>query len=263
MHIENIMEIQKIERFRFDGLKNMEFTLVVPHILSIVEPSPVASQTGRRLIEVKAFLPDLDRIEAQERRWREAGQLNEAERARDEYVNTLIRTERTYSRVVVPGYEEASKRLTALFDKHGRDIATDTNIAETQRIYNLVEDIERTPDLLETLATLALMPVFEAMKHANSQFDALWQQRNRELSESERVDSKAIRANCVKALNALYEGIEYLASESDDPAWTQLIRTLSRLGSYYKQQLKARIARRKNKTTSEDEPLIRPQTEQN
>jgi hypothetical protein len=257
------MEIQKIERFKFNGLKNMEFTLVVPHILSIVESSPVAPQLSRRLNAVKTFLPDLDRIEAQERKWHEAGQLNEAELARDGYVNTLIRTERTYSRVAVPGYGETSKQLTALFDKHGRDIATDSNIAETQRIYNLVEDIERTPGMLNALGELALIPAYEAMKQSNIRFDELWQRRNRELGESERVDSKAIRSHCIKAIHALYEGIEYLASESDDPAWTQLIRTLSQLGSYYKQQLKARITRRKNKTTSEDEPLIRPQTEQN
>jgi hypothetical protein len=45
---------------------------VFGRILSIVEKSPLASLLNRRLNEVKAFLPDLDRIEAQERKWREA-----------------------------------------------------------------------------------------------------------------------------------------------------------------------------------------------
>ncbi|MDR1224018.1 MAG: DUF6261 family protein [Tannerella sp.] len=255
------METGKIERFRLEGLRNMEFTLVVPHILTIVERSPHAQQLEKRLNGVKAFLPDLDRIEAQERRWHDARLLDESERSRDGYVSTLIRTEKTFSHVVIPGYEDASEKLTALFNKHGRDIASDRNIAETQRIYNLVEDIERTPGMKDLLNRFALMPAYESMKQANIRFDELWQQRNRELSENERVDSKLIRTNCVKALNVLYDGIDYLAAESEDrETWTQLIRELSRLSSYYRQQMKARKTRQKNKDNTADEPLIRPET---
>jgi hypothetical protein len=223
--------------------------------------SVVPQQLGRRLEALKAFKPELKKIEAQEHRWRDAKTLDDHERSRDAYVNTLIRTERTYSRVTIPAYEEASKKLTALFDKHGRDIADDRNTAETQRIYNLVEDVERTSGMLEALDVFALTPVFNAMKETNALFDELWQRRNKELSEVEHVDSKAIRSDCVKAINALYEGIEYWAAESDDPAWSQLIAELSQLGSYYDRQIKARITRRKNKKNNEEEePLIKPQS---
>jgi hypothetical protein len=149
---------------------------------------------------VKGFLPALDKIEVQERRWQEAKVLDEEERLRDDFVNTIIRTERNYARVVVPGYENASELLTALFDKHGRDIAYDRNTAETQRIYNLTKDVERTPGMPEALEALALTPVYNAMKEANKHFDELWQQRNKYFSEVEHVDSKAIRADCVKAI---------------------------------------------------------------
>jgi hypothetical protein len=74
------------------------------------------------------------------------------------------------------------------------------------------------------------------------------------------VDSKTIRANCVRAINAFYDGVEYWASESDDVQWTQLIAELSQLGSYYDQQIKARITRRKNKENVDDEPPIQPQS---
>ncbi|MDR2027712.1 MAG: DUF6261 family protein, partial [Prevotellaceae bacterium] len=185
--------------------------------------------------------------------------LDGHERSRDAYVNTLIRTERTYSRFAVPGYEDASEKLTALFDKHGRDIAGDRNTAETQRIYNLVEDIERTPGMLDVLAVFALIPVYNAMKEANANFDALWQQRNRELGDMEHVDTKTIRKDCVRAINDFYEGVEYWAFENDDPELTRLIAELSQLGSYYSQQIKARITRRKNKENIDDEPPIRPQ----
>jgi hypothetical protein len=161
--------------------------------------------------------------------------------------------------VAVPGLEEASQKFTALFDKHGRDIAGDRNVAETQRIYNLVEDIERTPGMPEALAAFALTPVFNAMKEANARFDELWLQRNKELGEMEHVDSKTIRKECVKAVHDLYEGIEYWANESDDVQWAQLAAELSQLGSYYAQQIKARITRRKNKEDIADESLITPQ----
>jgi hypothetical protein len=254
--------MEKVERFRFQSLSNDEFTIAVPHIVSIADKySVVSRQLGKRYDALKAFLPELDRIEAQERKWREAKMLNEYERLRDAYVNTLIRTERTYSRVTVPGYGDASEKLTALFDKHGRDIADDRNTAETQRIYNLVEDIERTPGMTEVLSTFALTPAYSAMKEANANFDALWQQRNRELGEVEHVDSKTIRKDCVKALSAFYDGVEYWAAEGDDPEWIQLIAELSQLGSYYDRQIKARITRRQNKENIEDEQPIQPPTE--
>jgi hypothetical protein len=254
--------MKKIVRFRFQSLNNVEFTLVVPHIISIAEKYPVVQQQLlNRFGRLNAFLPELDKMEAQERKWHDAKTRDGYERSRDAYVNTLIRTEHTYSRVAIPGFEDASEKLTALFDKHGRDIAYDRNTAETQRIYNLVEDIERTPGMLDILASLALMPAYNAMKEANTRFDELWQLRNKELSEVEYVDGKAIRAECVKAINAFYEGVEYWDSESGNSQWTQLIAELSQLGSYYDQQIKARITRRKNKKNSDDEPLIDLKTE--
>jgi hypothetical protein len=248
----------KIERFRFDGLKNMEFTLMAPHAIKIAEKYPCINLLEKRFNAVKSFLPELDKIEAQERKWHNAHLLNEAESNRDGFVNALIRCEHTYARVVIKGYEEASEKLTALFDKHKRDIATDSNIAETQRIYNLVEDVERTPGMLDVLATFSLIPIYNSLKENNIRFDELWQQRNSELSEIDRVDSKTIRLHCSKALHELYNGIEYQAAENDDAAWGALIRELSQMNGYYKQRLKARITHRKNKGKKEDEPLITP-----
>jgi hypothetical protein len=164
--------MEKIDRFKFQSLSNVKLTIVVPHIVSIAEKfSVVPQQLEKRFEAVKSFLPDLDSIEAQERGWREAKTLNEYERSRDSYVNTLIRTERTYSRVVIQGFEDASAKLTALFDKHGRDIADDRNTAETQRIHNLIEDVERTPGMPDALAVFALTPAYNAMKDANANFD--------------------------------------------------------------------------------------------
>jgi hypothetical protein len=250
----------RIEKFRFQSLNNVEFTLVVPHIITIADGYPVVhQQLERRFQTVGAFGPELKKIEAQERKWRDAKTLGELERSRDTYVSTLIRTERMYAQIVIPDYDEASKKLTALFDKHGRDIANDRNTAETQRIYNLVEEIERTPEILDALAVLALTPIYKAMKEANRSFDELWQRRNKELSEVEDVDSKMIRTDCVKVISALYEGIEYWVAEDDDPAWKQLVAELSQLGSYYSRQIKARETRRRNrdnKDNNTDEPLI-------
>jgi hypothetical protein len=238
----------------------MEFTIVVPHIISIVEKYSVVPQhLKKRLDTLKVFIPDLDKIEAQSRKWRDAKLLDDCEHSRDTYVSTLVRTERTYSRVLIQGFEDASKKLTLLFNKHGRDITDDRNIAKTQRIYNLVEDIENTTGMLDALAVFSLIPVYNAMKEANIRFDELWIRRNKELSEIEYVDSRTIRRSCVIAIDSLYEGIEYWSSESDDAQWKQLIAELSQLGDYYSQQIKARITRRKNKEDNDNEPLTPPQ----
>jgi replicative superfamily II helicase len=256
---KNIMN-RYIEELKFNALRNMEFNLLVTHILSIVDQPFVLNRVGKRVDTLKAFLPELEKIEAQDRKWHESNDLNQAEKDRDNYVNILIRTERTYSRIIIPEYETASKLLTSLFDKHKRDIATDTNIAETERIYNLVNEVEHTSALLEALKTFSLIPAYEAMKAANIRFDELWQKRNRELGEIEPIDTKTIRTECVKAIKNLYKGIEYWDDEEGTPEWDTLIRTLSQLGSYYKQPLKARATRRKNKDSAapDDEPVIAP-----
>jgi hypothetical protein len=239
----------------------MEFTYLIPRIVLIAEKYSIVNQhLGKRFEALKSFLPQLEKIKAQERKWRDAKTLDEHERSRDSYVRTLIRTEQTYSRISVPGFEEVSQRLTSLFDKHGRDIADDRDTAETQRIYNLVEDVERNPEMLDALTALALIPAFNAMKESNIRFDELWQLRNKELSENERVDAKTIRTECGRAIVAFYEGIEYWASESDNTEWQQLMAELNQLGNYYDQQIKARITRRKNKEAgNEDEPTIMPE----
>jgi hypothetical protein len=40
---------------------------------------------------------------------------------------------------------------------------------------------------------------------ANMRFDELRQQRNKELGEIEHVDSKTLRSDCVRVINALYD----------------------------------------------------------
>jgi hypothetical protein len=41
------MTIFKIERFGFDGLKNMEFALVAPHIITIVDKISMCEGAGQ------------------------------------------------------------------------------------------------------------------------------------------------------------------------------------------------------------------------
>jgi hypothetical protein len=249
------MEVLKIERFKFVYLRHMEFTIVVPRIVAIVEShDPDALRLTGRLNAVKAFLPDLDRIEVQERKWRESALLAESERVRDDMVNTIIRVERAYARVTVPGCEEASEKLTALFDKHKRDIAADGDTAETQRIYNLTEDIERTPGLPEALNGLALTPAYNAMKEANIRFDELWRKRNKELSEKDKVDSKAIRVACVQAVNHLYDGIDFYVVEYGVEAYRPLIMEINKLNAYYRQHIEAGLTLRKKNSNKPVQP---------
>ncbi len=252
------MENLKIERFNISRLRNMEYTLVVPRIIAIVENhNPEALRLSKRMDALKAMQPELDRIEAHERRWHASQEKNDCEHRRDQMVNALIRTERTYANLEVLSLSEASKLLTQLFDKHGRDIASDNETSQTQRIYKLVEDIERSPAVKEVLVSLALMPVYETLKAANIRFDELWILRNKETSEVLPVDTRAIRLACDKALADLLNGIEYCAIEYNAADYQLLISELSKLGGYYKQQLKARQTRLKNGVKSTE--LIIPE----
>lgn len=245
-----------IERFKISHLRNMEYALIVPRILRIADSyDPERLHLGRRLNRAKAFLPELQRIEAIERKWHKSRQLGDSEFTRDIMVNTIIQMVRAFMRINIPVKSKAAELLDTLFDKHGRDIAVDSDTAETQRIFNLVKDVEASAELREAMNVLGLAEVFDYMKSANIEFNDLWEERNRELGQKEPVNTKAVRQKCNKALTALFDAIEHNSAEYEELDYLPLAKELNKQAAFYRQQLKARATRRKNNEKDKGEDI--------
>ena len=87
-------------------------------------------------------------------------------------------------------------------------------------------------------------------------FDRLFMQRNQRQAETERVDIRAIRVECDKAIGNLWNAIEFCISEYGETEYLPLVNAINTLNAYYKQQLAARSTRRKAKKDVSKEEKI-------
>jgi hypothetical protein len=109
---------------------------------------------------------------------------------------------------------------------------------------------------MQSFEELSLMPLFVRMEEVNVEFDRLFMQRNQRQAETERVDVRAIRLECDKAITLLWKIIEFCCNEYSEENYLLLIAAINNLNTYYKQQLTARAARRKaNKNVSDEKPI--------
>ncbi len=106
------------------------------------------------------------------------------------------------------------------------------------------------------MTNLSLWPLFERLRDANREFDALFMQRNQSKASADRVDVRAVRIECDKAVSGFWTAIDYCVVEYGNAAYMGLINEVNSLNQYYKQQLKTRATLRKaKKDVSKDEPI--------
>jgi len=143
-----------------------------------------------------------------------------------------------------------------LFKKHGKGLPVANYTSETKRLYDLVADIAEKPDVLASLETLSLLPLFEQMAGINKEFDALFMERTQKRAETERVNIPAIRTDCDKAITLLWNAIDHCMAEHGAEQYLPLVNAINALNIYYKQQLTARATRRKaRQDVSKEEPI--------
>ena len=146
--------------------------------------------------------------------------------------------------------------LEHFFDTHGRDIPMANYNAETKRINDLLADYDAKAEVKTAAAALNLAILFEQLRTVNTQFADLFLQRTEEVAAIEKADTRAIRTETDKALNALFNAIEFCSSEYDELDYTSLANEVNDLVAYYKTQLRARITRRNaGKDVSTEKPI--------
>ena len=248
----------KIVKFRYSGLWNSEYPLVVNRLIDIVGAYNLQSLRLQTSFDrLAAFRPLLAKIEVQERADRESAQLSELDQQRDTLFNVIHGVAKTHRRAPIAAVSEHAARIMTVLKKHGTDIPTANYTAETKRLFDFIADISAQPGLMASISALALQPHFECLIELNTEFDRLFMQRNQRQSETERVDVRAIRIECDKAISLLWSAIEFCMNEYGKENYIAMVNAINNLNGYYKQQLAARATRRKAKAdVSREEAIV-------
>jgi hypothetical protein len=251
-----------IIKFRYSGLWNSEYPLVVNRLIDIVERhSPHTIRLGVSFDRLAAFRTPLSKIELQERADRDSALLSELDQKRDTFYNVIYAVAKAFQRTPIDEVSNHAHRIVTLYKKHGTAMASANYTAQTKRLYDMTADVAAQPEVMSSLEKLALKPLFEQMEKDNQEFDALFMRRNYRQAETERIDVRAIRNECDKAISLLWNAIEHNIAEQGEKDYIPLVNGINTLNAYYKQQLAARAARRKAKQAVEKEEAIVPYTD--
>ena len=251
--------MESIVKFRYPGLWNSEYPLVVNRIIDIVEAyNPNAIHLGLAFDRLAAFRPQLTKIATYERADRDSATLSEYDQQRDTLFNVIYTVVKAYLRTPMADVSQHAARIMAVLKKHGNNIPAANYTAETKRLYDLTTDLFAQPAVIESLEALSLKPLVVRMDELNKDFDGIFMQRVQRHAETERVDIRAIRLECDKAIAMLWSAIEFCSHEYGEENYIQLVKTINSLNSYYKQQLAARAFRRKAKQDVRKEEPIKP-----
>ncbi|MEI8048261.1 MAG: DUF6261 family protein [Bacteroidota bacterium] len=246
-----------ISRLSFKALWNSEYTLFVNQIVVIAEKYDLANlHLQKPFGRVIAQLPYLAKIKVQEKSNALSNQLQDLDVERDTLVNAISMQVKALGKLSMPTIAPHVVVLDRFFDQHGRDIATANYNAETERLRDLLADYNAKADVKAAALALNLTLIFDQLSTVNTQFAALFLQRAEGDAAIEKVDTRAIRTETDKVLNAFFDAFEFCSSEYDDLDYATPASELNNLVAYYKTQLKARATRRNSgKDVSVETPI--------
>jgi hypothetical protein len=246
-----------LDRLKLTNLRNSEYTQFINQLAAIITKyNAEALHLKKASDRLMSMLPNLAKIKAQELGNELSNTLHEFDIERDTLLTAIVAQEKTMGKLSLASVAPHVVVLNRFLDIHGRDIATANYNAETKRIEDLLTDYDAKADVKTAVEALNLKILIDQLRTVNTQFADLFLQRTGEESSVEKVDTRAIRAETDKVLNAFYIAFEFCSSEYDDPDYQTPANELNELTAYYKTQLKARATRRsEGKDVSKEEPI--------
>ncbi len=252
----------KLVKYKLGGLWNSEYPLVVKRLIAIVAKFiPEALRLQRAFNTLDAYSPQLDKIEKQELADADSARLSELDQQRDTLFSVILNVSTHFKRTPIENVSKAAQTVLSLLKTHGHDIPAANYTAETKRLYDLCASFRRQPEAIEALASLSLLLLFEEMETANAGFDTLFMSRHENQADAQRIDVRAIRLECDKAVTSLWSAIEFCMEEYGEGEYIDLVNAINKFNAYYKQQLAARATRRKAKKNVAGEKPIEPPVE--
>lgn len=246
-----------VNRLALNHLWNSEYSLFVNQLVTIATKyNPESLHLKKSFDRVTALLPDLEKIKAQELSNILSNTLHDLDVERDTLLKAIVAQLKAMGKLSIPSIAPHVLVLNRFFDTHGRDIANANYNAETERINDLMAAYDARPDVISAVTGLNLTILFDQLRTVNTQFAEMFLQRTGEDAATEKADSRAIRAETDKTLNAFFDAFEFCSTEYDDLDYQTPANELNDLISYYKTQLKARTTRRnEGKNVSVEVPI--------
>lgn len=254
--------MKKIEKLDFPKLRNAEHPRVYNRLITITQKhNPETLHLTGPFARAKAHLPELDKIEAQERGSVHTKKMEEIDQRNDNLIKGMISMAKAHILADFPATYESALLVNNWLDKHkAGSIPDDNYTSSVERISDMVADAERTPELMAALQTINVTEIFTELKTNAPQLETLFMQRKEDKSKAETVDTKAIRREADKDMRRLFTFIELYQVEYPDVDYAPLTRELNVLLAYYKTQLAARAARRaKGENVEQEPPIEEPQ----
>ena len=253
--------MEEIERINFASLWHSEHPRLYNRLVSIVEKhNPKTLHLEGPLLRVKAHLPLLAKIEAQEQGNALSKSITLADNKRDNLILAITGMTRSLASADMEAQRAHVDVVAAWLKKHNANTLPKANYtSETERLDDMLDEIERNAQLKSALETLHIKGLTEELKSTNEEFENLFTQRSQDISANETIDSKAIRTAADKDMRKLFSFIELYQDEYDEVDYRPLTKELNTMLAYYKTQLAARATRIKNKKDAEKEnPIEEP-----
>lgn len=252
----------KVLRFRLAGLWHSEYPLVIKRLIGIIARfNPGALHLQRAYDKLAGFIPRLDKIEKQEAADADSVRLCELDQIRDTLFSVIMNVADNFKRTPMAEYAEAAKTVLNLLKKHGLDIPAANYTSETKRMYDMIANFRKLPEAMAALSLMALTPLLDRMEAVNKEFDTLFMNRHESQSNTERVDPRAIRTECDKAVTSMWNAVEFCIEEYGEAPYKDMVNAVNKYNAYYKQQLAARATRRATKNDVAKEKPIPPPEE--
>jgi len=254
-----LMEIT-IDRLQLRNLWNSEYVIFVNQVVVIFGKFDAeALHLQKAFGKLLNVLPDLAKVKAQELSSELSNSLQELDAERDTLINAIAAQVKTMGKLTIASIPPHVVVMNRFLDLHGRDIASANYNSATERTRNLLADYDAKADVIAAVDALNLKILFDQLSVVNTQFANLFLQRTEKEGETEKVDTRAIRANSDKVLTSFFNAIEFCSGEYDEPDYETPANKLNVLIDFYKTQLKARATRRNNgKDVSKEPPITKP-----
>jgi len=237
----------KVLHLTLKSLWNSEYTMYINLVVAkLLAVDTDALRLKKVALDLQGVLPYLAKIAAQELGNLKTLTLTTLDTTRDLLFDGLVDLAYAYEKMHVPAELDAVAQIQHFFTTHGRDISSANYLSESQRLNDMFTAYDNNSLVKAAAQTLHMVPYFELLRTANTQFVTEFNLRSDEEATAEKVDSKAIRAECDDKLNALFTAIDYCIREYDGIDYTELVNKINEITAYYKAQLKARATRHHN-----------------
>jgi hypothetical protein len=252
------MKVQ-IFRLPLKSLRNNEYTMFVSQLVAIFLKYNAEQLHLKKSFErFTAFMPELEKVKAQELSSVYSNLIHDLDVQRDNVFKAIVAQVKNIEKSGLSALMPQVAILNHLFDKHGRDIATDNYNAETKRMNDLLTEISSSTEITAAITATNLNLFVDQLRVLNTDFAAKYMLRTEEGAAIETVDARAIRTESDKALIAFFDAFEFCSTEYDDLDYQTPANELNEHITHYKTQLKTRDTRRTNGKDTTTEETIAP-----